>query len=139
MRHAGECVRLAGLTDDPSVRNQLMELAQDWIAAAQRKRPSSEALHDKGDDARVVSLRGDSDDATVVQLRDDKSKDDFRPMVETLSSGSRRRVIGMPTSSSACRSAMLLRASSFREADPSPIAAASNCRTEASAIRVCGP
>ena len=57
MRHAGECVRLAGLTDDPSVRNQLMELAQDWIAAAQRKRPSSEALHDKGDDARVVSLR----------------------------------------------------------------------------------
>ena len=75
MRHAGECVRLAGLTDDPSVRNQLMELAQDWIAAAQRKRPSSEALHDKDDDARVVSLRGDSDDATVVQLRDDKSKD----------------------------------------------------------------
>jgi uncharacterized protein (DUF305 family) len=74
MRHADECVRLAGLTDDLSVRNQLLELAQDWIAAAQREHPCSDALHDKGDDARVESLLGDSDDAKVVHLRNDKSK-----------------------------------------------------------------
>src|SRR6266516_95017 len=41
MRHAAECVRLAGLTDDLNVRDQLVELAQGWIAAAQRERPRS--------------------------------------------------------------------------------------------------
>jgi hypothetical protein len=87
MRHADECVRLAGLTDDLSVRNQLLELAQDWIAAAQRERPRSDdaqvgpvkrqgRLSDKGDDARVVvPSRDDGDDAKVIQLRDDESKD----------------------------------------------------------------
>ena len=54
MRHADECVRLAGLTHDLSVRNQLLELAQDWIAAAQRERPRS-------DDARVVPLSDKGD------------------------------------------------------------------------------
>jgi hypothetical protein len=87
MRHADECVRLAGLTHDLSVRNQLLELAQDWIAAAQRERPRSDdaqvgpikrqgRLSDKGDDARVVvPSRDDGDDAKVIQLRDDESKD----------------------------------------------------------------
>ena len=75
MRHAAECVRLAGLTDDLNVRDQLVELAQGWIAAAQREHPCSDAFHDKGDDARVESLLGDSDDAKVVHLRNDNSKD----------------------------------------------------------------
>jgi len=35
MSHAAECVRLAGLTDDVVIRDQLLDLAQDWIFAAQ--------------------------------------------------------------------------------------------------------
>lgn len=54
---ANECVRLAGLTDDMIVRDQLLDLAQDWIFAAQQApRP--------GDDARdnVVPLHKNRDD-----------------------------------------------------------------------------
>ena len=47
--HAAECVRLAGLTDDLTVRDQLLDLAQEWMLAAQRARRPS-------DDTRVVSL-----------------------------------------------------------------------------------
>jgi hypothetical protein len=32
--HAHECVRLAGLTDDPEVRDQLLELALQWMGDA---------------------------------------------------------------------------------------------------------
>jgi len=56
MSHAAECVRLAGLTDDVVIRDQLLDLAQDWIFAAQRApRP--------GDDARenVVPLHQNQD------------------------------------------------------------------------------
>jgi hypothetical protein len=78
MRHAAECVRLAGLTDDLNVRDQLVELAQNWIAAAQRERPRSgdervvPLRNPRDDDARP--LHDDSDDAKVVQMRDDESK-----------------------------------------------------------------
>jgi hypothetical protein len=48
MCHASECVRLAGLTNDLTVRDQLLDLAQDWLFASQHKRRS--------DDARVVRL-----------------------------------------------------------------------------------
>ena len=37
MAHARECVRLAGLTDDQGVRNQLIALARDWIIAARKE------------------------------------------------------------------------------------------------------
>ena len=37
MAHARECVRLAGLTDDQEVRNQLIALARDWIVAARKE------------------------------------------------------------------------------------------------------
>jgi len=47
--HADECVRLAGLTDDLIVRDQLLDLAQEWMLAALRARRPS-------DDTRVVSL-----------------------------------------------------------------------------------
>jgi hypothetical protein len=56
MSHAAECVRLAGLTDDVVIRDQLLDLAQDWIFAAQHApRP--------GDDARdnVVPLHQNQD------------------------------------------------------------------------------
>jgi hypothetical protein len=49
MSHADQCVRLAGLTDDLIVRDQLLDLAQDWMLAARRARRSS-------DDAHVVPL-----------------------------------------------------------------------------------
>jgi hypothetical protein len=38
MRHASESVRLAGVTDDIAVRDQLVELAQSWLFAAQQVR-----------------------------------------------------------------------------------------------------
>jgi len=55
LRHASECVRLAGLTDDLTVRDQLLDLAKNWFSAAQRERRPS-------DDARVVALHKNQDD-----------------------------------------------------------------------------
>jgi hypothetical protein len=55
MSHAGECVRLAGLTDDLTVRDQLLDLARDWIFAAQQG-------YRRSDDARVVPLHKNQDD-----------------------------------------------------------------------------
>ena len=49
MAHARECVRLAGLTDDQEVRDQLIALARDWIVAA-RKHEEEE----KDDDSKVL-------------------------------------------------------------------------------------
>jgi hypothetical protein len=37
MAHARECVRLAGLTDDQEVRDQLIALARDWIVAKEEE------------------------------------------------------------------------------------------------------
>src|SRR5262249_23549014 len=54
MSHADECVRLAGLTDDLIVRDQLVDLAQEWMLA---RRPS--------DDTRVVSLHKNLGDNVV--------------------------------------------------------------------------
>jgi hypothetical protein len=48
MSHARECVRLAGLTENKTIRDQLLDMAQRWTAAGQSQRRS--------DDARVVSL-----------------------------------------------------------------------------------
>jgi hypothetical protein len=61
MSHADECVRLAGLTDDLIVRDQLLDLAQEWMFTAQRARRPS-------DDARVVPLHKNLDN-NVVPLR----------------------------------------------------------------------
>src|SRR5262249_42204764 len=52
--HADECVRLAGLTDDLIVRDQLLDLAQEWMLAARR-------AHRPSDDTRVVSLHTNQD------------------------------------------------------------------------------
>jgi hypothetical protein len=60
--HADECVRLAGLTDDLIVRDQLLDLAQEWMLAAQRaRRPSEVPLHKNLDD-NVVPLHTNQDD-----------------------------------------------------------------------------
>jgi hypothetical protein len=59
MSHADECVRLAGLTDDLIVRDQLLDLAQEWMFAAWRARRPS-------DDTRVVSLHKNLGDNVVA-------------------------------------------------------------------------
>jgi hypothetical protein len=61
-------VRLAGLTDDLTVRDQLLDLAQEWILAAQRARRPS-------DDARVVPLQKNQDDNVVPLHRNQDDHD----------------------------------------------------------------
>ena len=51
MAHARECVRLAGLTDDQEVRDQLIALARDWIVAARKQEEEEE---DDDDDSKVL-------------------------------------------------------------------------------------
>jgi len=50
MAHARECVRLAGLTDDQEVRDQLIALARDWIVAARKEEQEVE----DDDDSKVL-------------------------------------------------------------------------------------
>src|SRR6516225_2298732 len=57
MSHADECVRLAGLTDDLIIRDQLLDLAQEWMLAAQRARRLS--------DTRVMLLHKNLGDNVV--------------------------------------------------------------------------
>jgi hypothetical protein len=49
MCYVREYVRLAGLTDNRNVRDQLIALARGWVAAAQRERRSDA-------DARILTL-----------------------------------------------------------------------------------
>lgn len=67
MSHADEYVRLAGLTDDLIVRDQLLDLAQEWMLAARRARRPS-------DDTRVVSLHKNLGD-NVVPLHTNQDDD----------------------------------------------------------------
>src|SRR5215813_9206145 len=67
MSHADECVRLAGLTDDLIVRDQLLDLAQEWMLTARRARRPS-------DDTRVVSLHKNLGD-NVVPLHTNQDDD----------------------------------------------------------------
>jgi hypothetical protein len=68
MTHADECVRLAGLTDDLIIRDQLLDLAQEWMLAAWR-------AHRPSDDTRVVSLHKNLGD-NVVPLYTNQDDDD---------------------------------------------------------------
>ena len=43
--YARECVRLAGLAKDQELRDQLIDMAREWIAAAVRERPEPAASH----------------------------------------------------------------------------------------------
>jgi NADH:ubiquinone oxidoreductase subunit D len=36
--YARECVRLAELTDDPELLNQLLQMAHEWVAAAMHEK-----------------------------------------------------------------------------------------------------
>src|SRR5215831_6799746 len=48
MAHARECVRLAGLTDDQEIRDQLIALAHDWIVAARKEEGEGEGEGEGG-------------------------------------------------------------------------------------------
>ena len=52
MAHARECVRLAALTDDELVREQLLALAHDWVAAAMKE----EEEEDDDDSTRDLAV-----------------------------------------------------------------------------------
>src|SRR6516225_1932965 len=63
--HAAECVQLAGLTDDLTVRDQLLDLAQEWMLGAQQGRRRS-------DGARVVPLHKNQDEHATVDRQQTK-------------------------------------------------------------------
>jgi hypothetical protein len=44
MDHVSECVRLASLTDNIVVRDQLVELAKGWISAAQQEQRVAQVI-----------------------------------------------------------------------------------------------
>jgi|SRR5215469_12994287 phosphopantothenoylcysteine synthetase/decarboxylase len=54
MAHARECVRLAGLTDDQEIRDQLIALAHDWIVAARKEEGEGEGEEDDDDNKVLV-------------------------------------------------------------------------------------
>jgi len=54
MAHARECVRLAGLTDDQEVRDQLIALARDWIVAARKEEEDDDRKEEEDDDSKVL-------------------------------------------------------------------------------------
>jgi hypothetical protein len=56
--YAWECIRLAGLADDPEIRDRLMDMARSWLAVAERTHPVDERSHSHHD---IVDA-GDGDD-----------------------------------------------------------------------------
>jgi hypothetical protein len=49
--YAQDCIRLAGMTDDPAIREPLLKMARDWIELA-RAEQVSENLHKADPPAR---------------------------------------------------------------------------------------
>jgi hypothetical protein len=43
--YARECVRLAGLTEDASIREQLLAMAREWMQMAMGEQQRGEAAH----------------------------------------------------------------------------------------------
>jgi hypothetical protein len=41
--YARECVRLAGLTQDPQIRDQLLSMAGEWMTSAMREQAPAES------------------------------------------------------------------------------------------------
>jgi hypothetical protein len=55
--YAWECIRLAGLADDPEIRDRLMDMARSWLAVAERTHPVDERSH-----SHHYIVTGDGDD-----------------------------------------------------------------------------
>jgi hypothetical protein len=37
--YARDCIRLAGMTDDPAIREPLLKMAREWMEAARAEQP----------------------------------------------------------------------------------------------------
>jgi hypothetical protein len=46
--YARECVRLTELTDDPELRNQLLQMAREWMATAMREKKTPKRKSRRG-------------------------------------------------------------------------------------------
>ena len=46
-QYAHDCIRLAGMTDDPSIREPLLKMARDWIEVARAEQQSASSLADE--------------------------------------------------------------------------------------------
>jgi hypothetical protein len=55
--YAWECIRLAGLADDPEIRDRLMDMARSWLAVAERPH-----LVDELSRSHHYTVAGDGDD-----------------------------------------------------------------------------
>jgi hypothetical protein len=54
--YAWECIRLAGLADDPEIRDRLMDMARSWLAVADRTHPVDERSHSHHYTSSVIAL-----------------------------------------------------------------------------------
>ena len=54
--YARECVRLADMTNDPQMRQQLLQLADDWMAIAKNKK--GDRASDLESQSNVVAMPG---------------------------------------------------------------------------------
>jgi hypothetical protein len=45
--YAQECTRLAGMTDDPAIREPLLKMARDWMEVARAEQQSASSLADE--------------------------------------------------------------------------------------------
>ena len=46
-QYAHDCIRLAGMTDDPSIREPLLKMARDWMEVARAEQQSASSLADE--------------------------------------------------------------------------------------------
>ena len=45
--YAQDCIRLAGMTDDPAIREPLLKMARDWMEVARAEQQSASSLADE--------------------------------------------------------------------------------------------
>ena len=50
--YARQCVRLAGLAEDPELRERLLSMAREWMAVAMQENPAGSGAQ------RQIQLRG---------------------------------------------------------------------------------
>ena len=46
-QYAHDCIRLAGMTDDPAIREPLLKMARDWMEVARAEQQSASSLADE--------------------------------------------------------------------------------------------
>ena len=46
-QYAHDCIRLAGMTDDPAIREPLLKMAREWMEIARAEQQSASSLADE--------------------------------------------------------------------------------------------